>query len=217
MIMRYTDAASPTAPAAAQPGARFFGETGHNLSGPFRAFYEGNGLDFGEPGVSAGESLALFGYPLSEPFNELNPDTGEYLLVQYFERVRMEYHPTNPDPYKVLLGRLGAVRYIQAVHSIIPGDPDAPLGAGCERIAPTNHDLCPPFRDYWHSVGSIQIFGLPIANAASEVSYTDGATYLTLWTERERLEHHPELAGTRYEILLGLLAKEDLRMRGYLE
>jgi hypothetical protein len=77
MIMRYTDAASPTEPAAAAAGARYFAETGHNLSGAFRSFYESNGLDFGEPGVSAGESLALFGYPLTEPFSELNPDTGE--------------------------------------------------------------------------------------------------------------------------------------------
>ena len=75
----------------------------------------------------------------------------------------------------------------------------------------------PPFREYWRSVGSVQIFGLPIDNAFAETSYTDGATYLTQWTERERLEQHPELAGTRYEILLGLLAKEDLRQRGYLE
>ncbi|MBX6341852.1 MAG: hypothetical protein IRY97_05290, partial [Thermomicrobiaceae bacterium] len=50
------------------------------------------------------ESLALFGYPISEEFRD--PQTG--LTVQYFERARFEYHPANPDPYKVLLGRLGA-------------------------------------------------------------------------------------------------------------
>ncbi len=80
-----------------------------------------------------------------------------------------------------------------------------------------SRDLCPPFRESWNSVGSVQIFGLPIAPAKSETSSTDGATYPTLWTERERLEYHQELAGTRYAILLGLLAKEDLRMRGYLD
>jgi hypothetical protein len=216
-MLHYAASTMPTAPIAAAPNARYFPETGHNLSGAFRSFYESNGLNFGEPGISAAESLALFGLPLTEPFAELNPDTGEYLQVQYFERVRMEYHPANPAPYKVLLGRLGAVRYIQTYDSIVPGNAEDPLHEGCERAVETNHDLCPPFRSYWNSVGSVQIFGLPIAQASPELSYTDGATYLTLWTERERLEHHQELAGTRYEILLGLLAKEDLRMRGYLE
>jgi murein DD-endopeptidase MepM/ murein hydrolase activator NlpD len=30
------------------------------------------------------------------------------VIVQWFERARFEYHPANADPYKVLLGRLGA-------------------------------------------------------------------------------------------------------------
>ncbi|GIV97011.1 MAG: hypothetical protein KatS3mg057_1668 [Herpetosiphonaceae bacterium] len=29
------------------------------------------------------------------------------MLTQWFERARFEYHPSNPDPYKVLLGLLG--------------------------------------------------------------------------------------------------------------
>jgi hypothetical protein len=49
-----------------------------------------------------------------------------------------------------------------------------------------------------------------------EANPTDGKTYLTQWYERERLEFHPELHGTPYEVLLGLLGAEDLRLRGYL-
>jgi murein DD-endopeptidase MepM/ murein hydrolase activator NlpD len=30
------------------------------------------------------------------------------VITQWFERARFEYHPNNPDPYKVLLGRLGS-------------------------------------------------------------------------------------------------------------
>jgi glucose/arabinose dehydrogenase len=33
------------------------------------------------------------------------------VLTQWFERARFEYVPSNPDPYKVLLGRLGAEAY----------------------------------------------------------------------------------------------------------
>ncbi|HET9016290.1 MAG TPA: peptidoglycan hydrolase, partial [Thermomicrobiaceae bacterium] len=49
------------------------------------------------------ESLALFGYPLSEPFTD--PTTG--YVTQYFERAVFEYHPNNPDPYTVELQLLG--------------------------------------------------------------------------------------------------------------
>jgi hypothetical protein len=83
---------------------RYFPETSHSLSGVFKAFWEGRGLDFSDPGVSERESLALFGYPLSEEF--VDPDTG--LVTQYFERAVFEYHPQNQDPHTVLLRRLGA-------------------------------------------------------------------------------------------------------------
>src|SRR5262249_46270310 len=32
--------------------------------------------------------------------------------------------------------------------------------------------------------------------------------YLVQWTERQRLEYHPEYAGSDYEVLLGLLGRE---------
>jgi hypothetical protein len=84
----------------------FFPETGHTLTGPFRVYWYSHGLDFGDSGVSFRESLALFGYPISEEF--VDPDTG--LVTQYFERAVFEYHEDNSDPYKVLLRRLGADR-----------------------------------------------------------------------------------------------------------
>ncbi|HYI16574.1 MAG TPA: hypothetical protein VEX37_14350, partial [Thermomicrobiales bacterium] len=46
----------------------------------------------------------LFGFPISEEF--VDPDTG--LTTQYFERARFEFHADNPEPFDVLLGRLGA-------------------------------------------------------------------------------------------------------------
>lgn len=82
----------------------FFTETGHRLGFGFRQYWEAQGLDFGDPGVSYRESLALFGYPISEEF--VDPASG--LTVQYFERARFEFHPDNPEPYRILLGRLGA-------------------------------------------------------------------------------------------------------------
>ena len=59
----------------AQPGCRFFAETGHNVcdqaGGPsFLRYWSANGLEFdGRNGKSPAESLALFGLPLTEPIS----------------------------------------------------------------------------------------------------------------------------------------------------
>jgi hypothetical protein len=82
----------------------FFPETGHNLSGIFQDYWHNHGLNFGDQGVSFRESLALFGFPISEEF--VDPDTG--LVTQYFERARFEHHPEHAGTeYEVLLGHLG--------------------------------------------------------------------------------------------------------------
>ena len=84
-----------------------FTQIGRSVCGLFRDYWRSHGLEFGDPGVSERESLALFGLPLTAPRSEAN-SSGHRVLTQWFERARFEYHPNNPDPYKVLLGRLGA-------------------------------------------------------------------------------------------------------------
>lgn len=86
------------------PNCRFMPETGHNICDGFRGYWEQHGLEFGDRGNSHRESLALFGYPISEEF--IDPDTG--LTTQYYERARFEFHPENPTQFTVLLGRIGA-------------------------------------------------------------------------------------------------------------
>ena len=91
--------------ATADPGCAMFVETGHTACGAFLAYWQTHGLNIGDDGNAYRESLALFGYPLSEPYSD--PDTG--LTIQYFERAVFEYHPENAGtPYAVLLRRLGA-------------------------------------------------------------------------------------------------------------
>ena len=87
--------------------SHYFSETGHAIDERFWDYWSSHGLEFGDPGVSFRESLALFGYPLSEPMVETNED-GDTVLTQYFERAVFEWHPDNPEPYTVLLRRLGA-------------------------------------------------------------------------------------------------------------
>jgi lipoprotein-anchoring transpeptidase ErfK/SrfK len=68
----------------------YFPETGHRLSFGFKTYWERNG------------GLRINGYPISEEFQE-----GGF-TVQYFERVRYEWHPEHRGTkYEILLGHLG--------------------------------------------------------------------------------------------------------------
>jgi hypothetical protein len=84
-------AAPPAAPPDAAVDAQwYFKATGHTIAKPFRSFWKARG------------GLALFGLPIGEPVNENG------LLVQYFERERMELHTDRAaTPYEVQLGHLG--------------------------------------------------------------------------------------------------------------
>jgi Stage II sporulation protein len=70
--------------AGAQPGARYYRETSHNLSGSFLSYFDARG------------GLDVFGYPTSEQFQRAG------FTVQYFQRARMELHGSD-----ILLGLLG--------------------------------------------------------------------------------------------------------------
>ncbi len=87
----------PFQPAPPDSGCTFLASTNHNLCGGFRDYWN----QFG--------GLAVYGFPLSEEFQERNPDDGRVYTVQYFERQRFEWHPGEwPERYDVMLGRLGA-------------------------------------------------------------------------------------------------------------
>ncbi len=90
----------------------WFEQTGHNVCNNagnlgFKSYWSSHGLEFdGKPGKSYGESLALFGMPLTGVVMDENA-SGDQVLMQWFERGRFEWHPDKPDEYKVLLGLLG--------------------------------------------------------------------------------------------------------------
>ncbi len=89
--------------AAPQPGCLYFAETGHNVCGAFLRYWRTHGLQIdGRRGVTAAESLALFGLPLTEAQLEFQAD-GQTRVVQWFERARFESHDRG-----VLLGLLGS-------------------------------------------------------------------------------------------------------------
>ncbi|NTU84027.1 MAG: hypothetical protein HGA45_32425 [Chloroflexales bacterium] len=128
---------------APQAGCRFFAETGHNLCGRILEAWRANGLEFdGRPGISEGESLALFGLPLSDAQVELIE--GREYTVQWFERARFELHPENQRPYDVLLGRLGSeIKAPPAPTPTTPQIPGADVSPTSPTLSPTSPTLSP--------------------------------------------------------------------------
>ena len=202
----------PGARMALAADERCFPETGQCISGRFRSFWEENG------------GLAVFGYPIAAPSQEINHDDGQPYLTQWFERNRFELHPEISAPYDVLLGRLGddrlrwqSVDWQRLPRAAAPSD-------GCIWFAQTSHTVCDQaagrgFQTYWRTHGlhdpalnsfqqSLALFGLPLSEATIEINPTDGQPYLTQWFERARFEWHPTGAGTSDQVQLGLIGKQ---------
>jgi hypothetical protein len=144
--------------------------------------------------------LAIFGLPLTEAI--VLPSG---VVVQYFERARLEYHPELAGTqYEILLGRL-AVELGYATPPVA-----APTATVDLRwyFPATGHLLARDFRSYWQARGGLLLFGYPIGEAVME----EGR--LVQYFERARLELHPDLAGTPYAVQLGHLGVRVLEREG---
>src|SRR5207247_4317949 len=146
--------------------------------------------------------LAINGYPISPPFNETLED-GKPYQVQYFERVRREYHPENPPPHNVLLGQFG-----RRLH---PADPPVPQQPGMAYFDATGHNVIPQFMAYWTANGGLAQFGYPISELVTE-TLEDGKPYQLQYFERARFELHPENQPP-YDVLLGQFGRRILGNR----
>jgi hypothetical protein len=199
----------PNRPQAFQPvapmlNALHFKETGHNLKGAFRTYWERNG------------GLSRYGFPLSEEFVEENAQDGKDYIVQYFERARFEYHPENAAPYDVLLGHLG--RTIIAGRENEPSfQPISGTSTNSEKVffRENGHTLGGAFRTYWEQNGGLAQFGLPISQEFQEVNPADGKSYLVQYFERARFEYHPQNQPSN-RVLLGLLGWQVVKAKGWL-
>jgi hypothetical protein len=86
-----------TSPFLSQPGAFYFGETGHSVRSPFLDFW-----------VKC-DGLRLLGYPVSDQVYEVLIPGQQPYQVQYFERGRLEYHQDDPVA-PVQFGLLGLIK-----------------------------------------------------------------------------------------------------------
>ena len=197
-----TGGALPPGPPAGGDEMLNFPETGFSISGPFLNYWRSNGLDFGDTGVSYAESLALFGFPITEERQERLEDGREY-RVQYFERARFEYHPENQPPFDVLLGQFG--------RRIRPADPPVAALPDQTFFAETGHNLGGRFGEFWQQNGGLAIFGFPISEEIVE-RLEDDREYRVQYFERARFEAHPENAAP-YDVLLGQFGRRVLTSR----
>ena len=174
-------------------GDRFcFQETKYCAENAFLDFWRANG------------ALEILGFPVSQPFVD-----NRGLIVQFYERAIMEWHPENSDPrYRVLLTLLGNDLVATRPERSTP--PVACDADPCHLFAETNHTLRGVFYNYWVNNGGLAVFGFPQTEQFIEVNQADGKPYLVQYFERNRFEYHPEHAGSRYEVLLGLLGLESL-------
>ena len=181
---------------AAQTAERCFPETGKCVSGEFYDYWLGHG------------GLAQQGLPISDEFDELSPTNGKTYRVQYFERARFEYHPENTGtPYVVLLGLLGREQFLAKYPNGRP--PTNTEGRPDYCFRETNRCVGDRFLLYWAANGGLAQQGLPISDEFDEINPTDGKTYRTQYFERARFEYHPEIADPQYQVLLGLLGREQ--------
>jgi lysophospholipase L1-like esterase len=201
-------------PAAARPAIaqepRCFPETGFCIEGRFRAYWEQNG------------GLPVFGYPITPARQEINRDTGQSYLTQWFERNRFELHPENAPPYDVLLGRLSDERLRQSGIDWNTFPREQGLRQGCLWFEQTGRNVCNQagnlgFLSFWRGRGlqdnrldayarSLALFGLPLTEPRPETN-ASGDLVLTQWFERARFEWHPDKPD-EYKVLLGLLGSE---------
>jgi Zn-dependent protease len=164
----------------------YFPETGFFMSADFFKYWQEHG------------GVDIFGYPISDRLQETDDTTGEVYTAQYFERARFEQHPSTGD--QVILGRLAAL-----VHE--PEPPVLPVD-GARFFPETGHNVSGVFLNFWEERGGLPVFGYPTSEEFAEVNFLDGKEYTVQYFERFKLELHPELAGTAYEVQLGQLGTE---------
>lgn len=174
---------SPTNP-------QYFPETGHTVRAPFVEYFTQTG------GVNQ------HGFPITDDY--VDPQTG--LLVQYFEKSRLEWHPGNPEPYKVQLGLLGDELGKRAGPVDIARIP-APNDPTCLYFTETGHTLCLNFREYFLQNGGLDRFGYPISE------FTVEGGLIVQYFQRARMEWHPEKEPGQ-KVQLGLIGSEQYRYAG---
>ena len=173
------------AQSSAAAGCRYFPGTGHNVQGEFLSFFDKYG------------GLPIFGQPLTEAFVQ------DGLTVQYFERGRMELHPSAPAPYRVQLTLAGDL--LGYAEPPIPSQNIPPFDHPQRRYYPqTGHTLSYVFLRYYDTHGGMDIFGYPISEMVTQQES------VVQYFQRGKMEWHPDNP-IPSQVTLGTLGTEYMR------
>ncbi len=188
-----TDRQDP--PAVPSPDRLYVSETQHFMSTGFKSYWQTHG------------GPSLFGFPLTEEFFEKDPASDGDIIVQYFERVKLEYRGSLPEGERISLGRLG-VELTESRQFA----PVAAFTSSDDRLyfPETQHSLASGFKQFWDANGGLASFGFPISEEFQE----NGRT--VQYFERARFEFNPDGADTQSKVILGLLGREALQQKGWL-
>jgi len=149
LLIAPVSAQQPTPVCSEDP--QYFPETGHNVCDQFLSFFNSRG------------GARIFGYPITEWFIE------DGRLVQYFQRVRMEYHPELSPSYQVQLGLLGDFFAPQAQKTRIPESQKPKSNDPESRYFPqTGHTVQFGFLQFFNANGGVDIFGYPVTEFVLE-------------------------------------------------
>jgi len=173
---------------AQQESATYFPETGHYVNEPFLSLLQAEG------------GMHLWGPPITEAFEENG------LVVQYFERSRMECAEEAQGPCDPRLSPLGELlghrtpRVSPVPETLIRDDL-------CRYFPETGHNVCFSFLTFYLENGGPEILGPPISELIVEPSV------ILQYFRHARLEWHTD-APVSAAMRLGALGSEHFIAKG---
>ncbi|WP_322487359.1 CapA family protein [Chloroflexus sp.] len=170
------------------------------ITGDFARFYQTFGSDQRRDLL---EAIALLGLPLGPVRRELAGDCRQEVAVLYTERQRLELHPANDWPNRVLGSHLGTVAFRLAY-------PDQAVTPRTDLNDPAAF-AHPRFRAFYERYGGLSVFGYPISGALTERDPLSGRDLVVQYFERARFELDPVAPLPEqpiWQVRLGLLGRE---------
>lgn len=166
--------------AQGQDGREYFPEKGHWVTGVFLEKYH-----------SVPNPDELFGDPITDAFLD---DTYGF-TIQYFEKVRFEYHPEAIPDLRVKISPLGEFLYRKGQTL-----PDAFNHSGCHFYpnVPPGYYVCYDFLKFFEDNGGVAQFGYPISNFETH----DG--WIVQYFQRARFEWRPRSTAKNWVTLTDL-------------